>query len=216
MRHTAVLFDLDGTLLNTLEDLCDSLNRVLYKMGFPVHDLDQYRYFVGEGAGVLVERALPEDKKSPEIMSDCLTAFKDDYGKNWGVKTRVYPGIADLLDELAKKGLKMSVLSNKPHVYTLKCVEKYLGKWKFEVVFGKRENYPRKPDPFSALEIAGIMSEKPADFLYLGDTPIDMKTASNAGMYGIGVSWGFRPESELLESGAKRVIKAPLDLLQSL
>jgi phosphoglycolate phosphatase len=213
MTYKAVLFDLDGTLLDSIEDMGDSLNRVLVQKSFPTHDRDAYCRFVGDGATNLINRALPEDQRTNTIIRSCLDAFLADYDKNWNVKTRLYDGIPELLDTLTSRGLKISVLSNKPHRYTLKCMDGFLSDWNFDVVFGQRDDVPRKPDPAGALEIAEQLNISPSDFLYLGDTETDMKTSIDAGMFPVGVLWGFRSAGELRENGAEVLLEKPLDAL---
>ena len=216
MPYKAVLFDLDGTLLDTIEDIGDAANRVLKQNGFPAHNMDTYSRFVGDGATNLIIRALPEDKRIDTVIHPCLDAFLEDYGRNWNVKTRPYDGIPELLDALTARRLKMAVLSNKPHEYTKQCMEGFLSDWNFDVVFGQRDDVPRKPDPAGALEIAEQLSIPPSDFLYLGDTETDLKTSIAAGMFPVGVLWGFRSAEELQENGAKVLIKRPLDIMNIL
>ncbi len=216
MTYKAVLFDLDGTLLDSIEDMGDSLNRVLVQNSFPTHDRDAYCRFVGDGATNLINRALPEGQRTDIVIRSCLEAFLEDYDKNWNVKTRLYDGIHELLDTLTSRGLKISVLSNKPHRYTLKCMDGFLSDWNFDVVFGQRDNVPRKPDPAGALEIAEKLNISPSDFLYLGDTETDMKTSIDAGMFPVGVLWGFRSAEKLRENGAKVLLEKPLDVLDLL
>ena len=216
MPYKAVLFDLDGTLLDTIEDIGDAANRVLKQNGFPAHNMDTYSRFVGDGATNLIIRALPEDKRIDTVIHPCLDAFLEDYGRNWNVKTRPYDGIPELLDALTARRLKMAVLSNKPHEYTKQCMEGFLSDWNFDVVFGQRDDVPRKPDPAGALEIAEQLSIPPSDFLYLGDTETDLKTSIAAGMFPVGVLWGFRSAEELQENGAKVLIKRPLDIMNLL
>ena len=216
MKKKAVVFDLDGTLLDTLDDLCNSVNRVLESKGFPVHSLDAYRYYVGDGAATLFRRVLPEGHRDEQMIQQCLLDFREDYGRNWSVKTKPYPGIDTLLDALTAQGVQMSVLSNKPHETTMKCIEGILPGWKFEPVFGQREGVPRKPDPSGAREIARMLGLKPADFLYLGDTGTDMQTATAAGMFPVGALWGFRTKEELIEHGARALVHRPDELLDIL
>jgi phosphoglycolate phosphatase len=213
MPFKAVLFDLDGTLLDTLEDIADAANRVLTANGFPGHGLDAYRRFVGDGAAALMTRALPAGERREETIQRCLDAFVGDYGRNWNVKTAPYPGIPELLDALTGRGTPMAVLSNKPHRPTCRCVARILGRWRFEVVFGERAGVPRKPDPVGALEAADRMALPPSAFLYLGDTATDMATAEAAGMYPVGVAWGFRPIEELERAGARLVVTRPSEVV---
>jgi phosphoglycolate phosphatase len=211
--YRAVIFDLDGTLLNTLDDLANSLNRVLVQYGFPPHQTDAYRYFVGDGALELVNRALPEEKRIGSIISQCLEAFRTDYRENWNIKTSPYEGVTEMLDALKTRKIKMSILSNKPHEHTKRCVAELLSQWDFEIILGQRNGIPRKPDPIGALEVAEHVSVSPSQFLYLGDTDVDMKTSVTAGMFPVGALWGFRTAEELQESGARALISHPLEIL---
>ncbi len=216
MPFKAVLFDMDGTLLDTLTDIGNATNRILASRNFPQHELGKYRYFVGEGALRLIKCALPENAQDESTIRECHQAFLDDYAANWNHNTLLYDGIDAMLNALTEYGLKMALLSNKPHENTKACVTEHLSNWKFVEVFGQRDGIPRKPDPAGALEIAERMNLLPAEFLYLGDTGIDMTTAISAGMFPIGVLWGFRPKKELLDFGAKSVIEKPLDVLDFL
>ncbi|MDY7033102.1 MAG: HAD family hydrolase [Thermodesulfobacteriota bacterium] len=216
MTYKAVLFDLDGTLIDTLEDLGDSVNRVLDEKGFPTHTMDAYRYFVGDGALKLITRALPESERDNETVMVCLDAFREDYGYNWNVKTQPYKGIVEMLDMLTAHDMKMAILSNKPHEFTEQCVSEFLPKWHFQVVMGQKEPFPLKPDPSGALEVSRLLGVPPAEILYLGDTSIDMNTAKAAGMFPVGVLWGFRPAEELKESGALVLMEKPIDIMNIL
>ena len=161
-------------------------------------------------------RALPDDKRNNDTIEICVKTFREEYGKSWNVKTRPYDGVPEMLDALATHGLKMAVLSNKPDEFTKLCVTEYLQKWAFDIVLGQRNSLPLKPDPASALEIAKCLDVPPSHFIYLGDTAIDMKTAVAADMFPVGVLWGFRTGKELLESGARAVIKRPQEILNFL
>ncbi len=215
MRFKGVLFDLDGTLLDTLEDLASAVNAALAEDGLPVHPIDHYRYAVGEGAENLIRRSLPAglpkvDEKVPEL----LARFKEIYADNLVVKTCLYPGIAELLDELVGRGIVLGILSNKPDTFTRVLVEgPLLDRWSFAFAMGQRPEWPRKPDPAPAREAARVMSLSPSEILYVGDTATDMKTAVAAGMYPLGVLWGFRGEEELRTSGAQSLIAHPSELL---
>ena len=216
MIFEAVLFDLDGTLIDTLNDIGDAVNRVLSKKRFPTHAISAYRKFVGDGSRILIERALPKKYRKDKIVDVCLKEYIEDYTRNYHVKSKLYFAIPNLLDTLMAKGLKLGILSNKPDAITKKCVKTFLSKWYFDVVFGQRDSVPRKPNPQGALEVAKKMSIPPSHFLYLGDTPIDMKTAVSAGMFPVGVLWGFRSRKELKENGAGAIIDEPLDVLNLL
>lgn len=214
MSFKAVIFDLDGTLLDTLDDLADSANRVLASHRLPVHPVDSYRYFVGDGLQTLVERILPENMRNQEMVSSMVRDFKDVYSNNWNVKTRMYEGIDAMLNGLQQAGLALSVLSNKPHEFTRVCVQQLLPDWTFEPLLGARPEVEKKPDPAAAIEIASLLQLEPAEILYLGDTATDMKTATSAGMYPVGALWGFRTAEELTANGAARLISRPEQLLE--
>ena len=216
MCFEAILFDLDGTLLDTLEDLGNAANRVLEKYDFPTHTMDNYRLFVGDGVVTLMNRALPEDKRNNDTIQICVKTFREEYGKSWNVKTRPYDGVAEMLDALTAGGLKMAVLSNKPDEFTKLCVTEFLPKWAFGMVIGQHNSLPLKPDPAGALEIVKCLDVPPSNFIYLGDTAIDMKTSVSAGMFPVGALWGFRTGKELLENGAQALIKRPQEILNFL
>lgn len=212
MIFQAVIFDLDGTLIDTLDDIGDSVNRVLAHKNFPTHTHVAYRNFVGDGSRMLIERALPEKYRKDAIIDACFKEYIEDYSQNYNVKSKLYDGIPQLLDALSTKGLRLAVLSNKPDAITQNCVKTFLSAWHFDAVSGQRDSVPRKPNPQGAVETAGKMSILPSRFLYLGDTGIDMKTAVSAGMFPVGVLWGFRPLKELMENGASAVIDEPMTL----
>ena len=216
MQFKAVCFDLDGTLLDSLADLADCTNKILLKRGFPEHPVDAFRYFVGDGAKMLMTRVLPEEVRNESLIEDCRQDFETSYRECWNEQTIPYKDIPELLDALIGRQLKLTVLSNKPNEFTLLMVENLLAQWNFEVVLGQREGIPRKPDPAGMLEIC-LQLEIPAEaFLYLGDTATDMKTAVSAGCFPVGVLWGFRTEEELRDNGARAIVKEPLDVLDFL
>jgi len=213
MKYKAVIFDLDGTLLNTLSDIAHAANRVLASNGFPTHPVDSYRHFIGDGTLKLIERALPENHRSEELIVQCYNEFRKDYDQHWQVDTSVYDGIEDTLAILCNRGTRLSLLSNKPHEYTLKCVDAFLSDWPFESVLGQTDDIPRKPDPAGALMISRQMEISPNNFIFIGDSGVDMKTAVAAGMFPVGALWGFRPQEELIQSGAKELLARPLEIL---
>jgi len=213
MKYKAVLFDLDGTLLNTLGDLADSMNASLARLGAPQHPTPDYRYFVGDGVLELSRRVLPANRRDEATIKAVAAAMREEYSQRWAAKTRPYPGIPELLDALTARGVAMAVLSNKNNDFTKLCVEKLLGRWRFDVVQGLDETIHKKPDPSGALAVARRLKLTPADFLYLGDTNTDMKTAVAAGMFPVGALWGFRTAEELTTNGAKALIAKPMDLL---
>jgi phosphoglycolate phosphatase len=211
MNYKAVIFDLDGTLLNSLEDIADSANGVLSNHDLPTHKPDDYKIFVGSGISELMTRALPE--KNPDTIDDYVKEFREEYARNWNVKTKPYAGIAAMLDELVSRKIKIAVLSNKLHAFTKQCVDELLPRWKFNIVMGLQNDIPPKPDPTSALQIAKQLNIDPPHILYVGDSDIDMKTALAACMHPVGVLWGFRTKKELQKNGAKTLIKKPQELL---
>ncbi|MBI4775771.1 MAG: HAD family hydrolase [Deltaproteobacteria bacterium] len=213
MNFKAVIFDLDGTLLDTIEDLADSMNAVLNGMGAGRHDVEAYKYMVGDGVENLCRRALPENLRDEQTVGRSVEAMRTEYGKRWMAKTKPYDGIPDLLDSLSHSGLKMAVLSNKVDEFTRKCVVQLLSRWRFDAILGARPDAPKKPDPSGAFELAERLSVSPGEVLYVGDTGTDMRTAVSAGMYAVGALWGFRTAEELLREGARMILRTPFDLL---
>ena len=214
MRCKAVLFDLDGTLLDTLGDLADSMNQVLADMGYPQHPTGDYRYFVGDGMEMLVSRSLPPGARKGHLVARGLAAVETEYGRRWSRKTRPYDGVPAMLDELQARETPMAILSNKPEDFTRLTVSTLLKGWSFDAVCGARPGVPRKPDLAAALEIAARLGAKPSECLYLGDTATDMKTACRAGMYAVGALWGFREAAELEAAGAQVLVEEPADFTE--
>jgi phosphoglycolate phosphatase len=213
MTYSAVLLDLDGTLLDTLADIGDAVNTALASLGFPQHPLPAYRYFVGEGIGVLAQRVLPQDRRTDADVAACLAAINREYGAGLLVKTKPFDGIVEMLTQCARKKMKLAVVSNKPHDLALRSVAAHFAGDLFAAILGERKGVPTKPDPSIALEAAKILSVNNDQCIYVGDSGIDMQTAVNAGMYPVGVLWGFRDADELLACGAKTLITKPMDLL---
>ena len=212
MKYRAVIFDLDGTLADTLADIADTMNRTLAAFGYPVHEYDAYRFFIGDGLKNLVTRCLPEAARTEAVINACHDRMTADYRQNYINKTRLYDGISELLNALSERGVKLAVLSNKADPITQKICEVLLKNWHFDAVMGASERFPRKPDPEAALFIASQMGAAPENICYLGDSNVDMRTANAAGFFPVGVAWGFRPKEELLESGARRIIEHPMEL----
>ena len=208
-----IIFDLDGTLLNTLTDIAESVNRTLAEYQLPTHPTDAYKFFIGNGWKILVSRALPEDRHSEQLIAECVTRSRKIYQDNWNRQTQLYDGIPELLDNLAERKLPLAVLSNKPHDFMLKCVDWYLNKWTFKALIGQSDNFPLKPDPASALEVVRRIGLPPSAFLFVGDSAEDVKTAQAAGMHPVGAAWGFRGPKELEESGCRTLVDHPMDIL---
>ena len=213
MKCKAIIFDLDGTLLDTLDDLADANNQALGELGFPTHPVEDYKYHIGNGVRVLLERTLPENARDEATVEKGMAMMKRAYKKCWDNKTRPYAGVPELLDELTRRGVRMAILSNKPHAYTCMIVDKLLANWQFEEVWGVSDTVPPKPDTAGAFGLAETMGVAPADFAYLGDTGTDMETAAAAGMFAIGVLWGFRTADELNRNGARVLLSRPAELL---
>jgi phosphoglycolate phosphatase len=216
LKLRAAIFDLDGTLLDTLGDLALAYNAALGRLGFPTHPTDAYRNFVGSGIEASVRRSLPEGRADEETVSEVVKVVREEYAERWPLGTRPFGGIPDVLDDLVRRCVPMSILSNKPDDTARLMVGQLLPEWPFVVVSGARPGCPEKPDPVAALEIAGKMGARPDECAFIGDSGVDMQTARNSGMFGIGVLWGFRDERELRDSGAAAVAAKPSELLQFL
>jgi len=207
-----IIFDLDGTLANSIKDIGDAMNRVLAGKGFPLHSYGQYRFLVGKGLKNLVTSALPENNRQPEIIQQCYNLMLDDYGHNYMVNTKPYDGIPELLDRLYLMQIKMAVLSNKNDNITKIIVGELFDHRLFETVLGSTPETPGKPNPEAAFKIARKMGLDAKNIAFIGDTSNDMQTAVNAGMLPIGVLWGFRTRDELLAHGAKVLLQHPSEL----
>ena len=215
----AVIFDLDGTLADTIEDIAGAVNRSLSRRGLPEHDIRLYKLMVGDGFGALIQRAIPKESRTREFIEATRAEAAADYAGRCLERTRAYPGVRELLAALASRGIPMAVLSNKPDELTKKCVAGLFPSIDFALVRGETKDFPRKPDPASALDACARLGVTPAgvtpaDVLYLGDSGVDMRTAKAAGMKALGALWGFRGEAELREAGADALLASPLDLLQ--
>ncbi len=190
MKFEGIIFDLDGTLVHTIEDIGDAANEVFSRHGFQTFATADYIRWIGNGATRLMQRAVGEDLSADQIKS-YVGEFREAYSNNLHNKSRLYEGIPELLDALVKRGIKLSVLSNKPHLLTRDVTDHYLSGWPFDPVFGQREDVPLKPDPCAAIEIAGLMDLDPARILFVGDSHGDLQTATASGMKPVGVSWGY-------------------------
>lgn len=192
-----VIFDLDGTLLNTIADLADSTNHALKALGYPTHEPDQYNFMVGNGINKLFERALPNGEKTEENVLRVRQEFVPYYDRHNADKSRPYPGVAELLETLQTAGMQLAVASNKYQAATEKLVAHYFPNIRFTAVLGQREGIPVKPDPVIVRDILQIAKVQKEETLYVGDSGVDMQTAINAGVTSCGVTWGFRPRNEL-------------------
>ena len=209
----AVIFDLDGTLADTLEDIADAMNRVLRREGFPGYDYAAYRYLIGRGMRNLVIQALPAGDRADDTIARCLAELLADYSEHFLVKTSLYEGVAELLGELRAAGVGLAVLSNKVDELTRGIVDGLTEPGTFDVVMGAQAGVPLKPDPAAALLVSVRLGVSPEAVAYVGDSGVDMRTATAAGMLPVGVTWGFRTKDELVENGARAVLDQPLDLL---
>lgn len=208
-----VIFDLDGTLLNTIADLAHSTNYALEKNGFPTHQLGEYNYFVGNGINKLFERALPEGEKTEENIAKIRRDFLAHYDVHNADNSRPYEGILELLLALQEKGVQIAVASNKYQAATTKLVGYFFPNIHFTAVLGQREGVKTKPDPGIVAEIREKAQVDAADTLYIGDSNVDMQTAINSGVDGCGVTWGFRPASELESYHPKYIVQKASDIL---
>lgn len=215
MIYKAVIFDLDGTLVNSIEDLADAMNMALKNEEFPTHSYNAYKYFVGSGIRSLVIKALPETQRNEAQINKCFDAMMTIYSKQCTNKTKPYAGIIDLLNQLKARNLKLSVLSNKADELTKKITLALFPDY-FEPILGLKLEAHKKPNPVVALEICKALNVQPEEAIYVGDTAIDMQTANNAKMLAVGAPWGFRTEKELIDSGAKHILNHPLDLIKLL
>lgn len=215
MTIRAALFDLDGTLIDSLEDIGGAMNAALAEVGQRAHALDDYRRFVGDGVHVLAQRALPAGADEA-LREATVAAFRRRYAARLLERTRPYPGIEPLLDALVARGVALGVVTNKPEPAARTIVERLFARWPWGAVVGDRPGLAKKPDPAGALEAARALGAPPGATLFVGDTDVDVRTARAAGMVAVGVLWGFRPRAELEAAGAAHVIGAPdalLDLL---
>lgn len=209
----AFIFDLDGTLIDSLADLAEAINRMLEARGYPRQPLGVFPKYVGDGVRALVERALPPEMLATEDIEARVNEYQKHYHDTWKSETRPYVGIEEALHGLHERGMKLAVLSNKPHAFTLLCCKHFFPDTPFEIVLGARSGVPKKPDPAGAFEICKTLGVEPSECAYVGDSGIDMQLAVNAGMLAVGVKWGFRGETELRENGAAEIVTTPDDIV---
>ncbi|WP_224244763.1 HAD family hydrolase [Hyalangium gracile] len=211
MHLRAAIFDLDGTLVDSLADIAAAMNHSLASHGLPTHPVDDYRHYVGEGVRVLVRKATPPDQVA--LHDSILAAYRAYYEDHLFDRTRPFPGIPAVLSQLAAEDVRLAVLSNKADAFTRRLVEGLLPGVPFTAIYGERPGVPRKPDPTAALAVATELGAAPAECAFVGDTSVDMNTARNAGMYGVGVTWGFRSAEELRAEGARALATTADELL---
>lgn len=209
-----VIFDLDGTLVDSLGDLADSMNAALESLGFPTHPTESYRFFVGDGVVTLARRAVPSEVVDEATIGEAVRLMREEYSRRWTDTTRPFPGIPELLAGLRRRDLKTAILSNKPDFATREMARLLFGQFPFQAVRGASPDHPLKPDPTTALAICSDLGADPSRTVYVGDTDVDMETGRRAGMKTVGVTWGFREVEELRKAGAHRIIDHPLDLLE--
>ena len=214
MKYQAVIFDLDGTLVNTLADLAESVNQGLRKLSLPTHPPESFKLKIGHGTRRMVASCLPPDRQ--DYVEQLVEMQATYYAEHLVDCSHLYPGIVEMLALLRKAQLKLAVLSNKPDVLTQPLAQALFDSDTFDLVRGHQDGYPLKPDPASALALAAALNVAPAQVTYLGDSGVDMETARNAGFFPIGVTWGFRLPEELLQSGASAMLDHPAQLHQLL
>lgn len=215
MKKT-VIFDLDGTLLNTLDDLADSTNYALSRFGYPTRTIEEVRQFVGNGVAKLIERAIPEGKNNPNFEK-CLAIFKENYAQNMYNKTAPYNGIIEMLSNLKSKGIKIAVVSNKFDLAVKELCKKYFeGFIDFAAGENEVQGIKKKPAPDTVISVLNEFNFAPEDAVYVGDSDVDIMTAKNSKMPCISVTWGFRDKKFLLENGATILINAPSEIYNHL
>ncbi len=207
-----VIFDLDGTLLNSLVDIADSVNFILKENQFPVHEFESYKQFIGNGIEVLAKKALPQNISEEEFRT-FFSEIRSSYEIRQNTRTAPYDGIIELLEELNKQDIKIAVLSNKPHEFVEPTVKRYFPSIKFEILLGSRPNIPRKPSPDAVFEILKELKLEKKDCFFVGDTSMDINTGLSSGLETIGVTWGFRDKEELQEAKANFIVDYPSEIL---
>lgn len=209
MACGGLICDLDGTLLDTLADIAGAMNAVLVRQGLPPHPLGSYRAFIGSGVQALIERALGPHAGRPALVRTCVADFREAYAATENRHTRIYSGIADMLDRLTAAGIPLAILTNKPQVFARQCVHQLLGRWQFDPLVGHLPGTPLKPDPAAACGIALAWNCPVSEVWLLGDSGLDMHTARCAGMVPVGAGWGYRSATELRAAGARWVLREP-------
>jgi len=212
MRFQGTIFDLDGTLLDTIEDITTTLNLVMSRNGFRNYSIAECKLLVGDGMEVLVKRAVPEISEDPEAVKRLIQEYRQEYARAWRKNSRPYPGVLKVLRQLKQAGIKTAVLSNKSHEFTELMVKELLA-FPFEIIRGAMPGVPVKPDPEPAYLVLRDLKLQASEVVFVGDSSVDMETAVRAGIFPAGALWGFREAQELIESGARVLLKNPWELL---
>lgn len=213
MQIKGIIFDLDGTLVDSINDIADAMNAMLAKYNFPLFEVDEYKFLVGNGIMKLVFNALPECERNNAMVQLCYREMMSIYRTNFLNKSTLYTGIPEMLYQLKSQNIKLAILSNKADEFVGKIKEVLLPDWDFERILGLTSETEKKPNPKNALEIAQHMGLHPSEIAFVGDSSVDMQTGVNAGMIPIGVTWGFRKRDELEKNGAHFIIDEPKQLL---
>ena len=211
MKFETAIFDLDGTLLNTLDDLANAANHTLAKYNLPTHETEKYKYFVGNGMKNLVTKILPENKREEPFFTEIYNSFIERYQAHFLDDTTPYDGICQLIDMLVEKGVKIAVVTNKVHDRAAMLIERFFGD-KISITQGQVTHFPLKPDPTSALDVVKRLDSSADKTIFIGDSGVDMQTAKNGGFFAAGVLWGFRKDDELRANGADMTFSSPAEL----
>lgn len=212
--YKAVIFDLDGTLLDTIEDIADSFNATLKRMNYRTFDSKEYLYFAGRGIDELIANVIVAGAIDPAEFQDIKSGYVKEYAIRSRIKTKPYDGIFELLNTLKSMGIKVAILSNKPHFQTEEVVDYFFKEFKFDAIYGKKPEFEIKPNPASANQLIKDLGVTNDEVLYVGDTNTDMETASNANFVSVGVTYGFRPVDELIKAGATYTVDKAIDILK--
>lgn len=210
-----IIFDLDGTLIDSLADICAFSNQILKKFGYPIHSLDMYFEWIGDGARKLIERACPSNIEA-DTFEQLFTEYLHIYEHNNHTESDLYEGIPDLLDRLNAAKVPMAILTNKPHKVMLKTIESYFQKWEFVTVEGQQDGKPKKPDPAGALAMAKLMQLAPSDMVFIGDSAVDVKTGNGAGMTSVCIMDGYETRENIINAQPDIMIEKHIELLSLL
>lgn len=214
-NYKAIIFDLDGTLLNTIDDLGDSVNYMLKKLGYPTFEIEEYKYKVGNGMRKLIERSLPAEHKTDAEIDKAMEIFMPYYDKHKMDKTAPYDGVIELIKAVRARGLKTAVVTNKAHAAAVPLIEEVFPGL-FDEVTGQKEGVPTKPDPAAVINTMKALGVTADECIFMGDSSVDMQTAKNSHATAVGVLWGFRKADELISNGAQKLISEPNELLNLL